>query len=361
MIYMADNMFGFTKVRFTGTVYRPKGNYGTTAVTFFDDAGNSLYSINGTVCPTSGTKEHEITLPFYSASKVSLRRYIDTRSNGNATMKIELYDSYTKVWKNVLYTSDYRTSDRWETHTYSLSNANATILDILADTVPLKLKKGSTTYQTKLTKVKVTNPSLIFTKGNQKLYGALLEKKPTVPALKVNNKYYLSDPIGRNSIVLHFEMQAAVYRCHEGCGGCFRRIQVFNVRGQDITSKCYFDENRFWYSVYDHKYHNHWPSDDRKTAISQVRIGFDGNYNTEMVGLPGAGKNHTANTWIKCFVVCPADEYIGKVVYQFGSRHHWVTYRLGWYDSNNVFHSFENFYIEWKHANFDKTYDLTKV
>lgn len=359
---MANNLYGFTKVRFTGTVYRPKGNDGTTSVSFLDGAGISIYSISGVVCPSEGTKEHEITIPFYAAEKVTLTRYIDTRSDGNSSIKIELYDSYTKTWKQVLYRTDYRTGNGSEAITYTLSDANATFLDILADTVPLKLTKGETTHTVKLTKVRVTEPSMIFTLGNQKLYGALLKDKPTTTTLKVDNDYYLSDPIGRNSIVLYFEMQMEEYRSHVGVGGHFRRIQVFNVAGKDITNKCYFDEDRFWYYVFDHKYEQHWPNapDTRENFIRQVKPGFDGNYDTEMTGFAYSSKHHTANGHIKVFYVCPSDEYIGKVVYQFGSRHRNVNYVLGWYDENNVFHKFESFSIS-SSSNFDKTYDLTKV
>lgn len=189
---MSQIMYGFTKVRFTGTVYRPKGNAGTSTAVFYDDTGTVVCSINN-ACPTDGTREHIINFPFYMATSVSLTRYIDTRSNGNATMKIELFDSYSNKWIQVLYVSHYRTSDSWRTNSYNLSGAYASILNVMKDTLPLTLsKEGITPSTINLTKVKLTNPSMIFNVGSNTYYGALFDYKSGYTTLKVGNKYLTS-------------------------------------------------------------------------------------------------------------------------------------------------------------------------
>jgi hypothetical protein len=238
---------------------------------------------------------------------------------------------------------------------YAITNFTTNIS--IDGTVPLKFHQGSAVHSVKLTNTRVTKPSMIFKKGNEVLYGSLVKKHPGFDTFKFG-EYYLSNPIGMPGIVLRFEMQMAEYRSHAGVGGRFRRIQVFNSSGEDITDKCYFDTNRFWYSIYDHKYHQHWPTDDRWAAMNQVKVGFDGNYNTVMQGIAYSSKNHTANGWIRAFLVCPPDEYIEKVIYQFGDWHRNVTYRLGYYNKDNVYKTFENFWISGRYSNFDKEYHL---
>lgn len=230
-----------------------------------------------------------------------------------------------------------------------------------------KLTKGNSTYSYVLTKNKLTEPSIAFTKGNETYYGTLLKTKPSTPTIQVGDRY-LNEPLGKKSVTLFYECKSEEYRSHPNVGTYFRRIQVFNSDGEDITSKCKFDETHFWFSVYDHKYHNHWPSDDRKTAISQVKPGFDGNYNTQMQQRAGAGKNHTANTWIRVFYTVPEDEYVGIVKYQFGSWCRIVNgyIRFGYFIGTPDYSGLSNLKLfepafGTVAVNTTKQYDLTKI
>lgn len=191
---MSENLFGFTKIRFTGSVYRPKGNSGTTYAKFVDETDTTVFTIGSNVCPTNGVKEHDIIIPFYSVKKVFLNRHIDTRSDGYATIKIELYDSYTKEWKQILYANNYRTGTGVESISYNLSNASARIIDLMKETVPLKITKDNNSIisSINLTKAKLTNPSIIFKLGNNIYYGSLFNNKPNYKTLIVNNSQYLT-------------------------------------------------------------------------------------------------------------------------------------------------------------------------
>lgn len=190
---MSQIMYGFTKVRFTSTVHRHKHGPGTGVARFMDETGTVVFSIDSDVCPVSGTREYVISFPFYLATKVYLNRYIDTRSDGNATMKIELFDSYSNKWVQILYVGHYRTGNGWEGTTYNLNGASASILQVMKETIPLTLNKDNVDVSTiNLTKVKLTNPSMIFKVGPNFYYGALFDYKSGYTTLKVGNKYLTS-------------------------------------------------------------------------------------------------------------------------------------------------------------------------
>lgn len=293
-----------------------------------------------------------------SYKKVHTIKFSDSEN-----VRVTYLNYYMKIVDETTYLKEefeFSTNKRDRSNVIIKRKYKYAIANTVDKTVPINFHKGNSTHSIKLTNTRVTNPSMIFKKENNvTLYGSLVKQVPNYPTLKINDMY-LVNPIGKSNVVLYFEMQMAEYRSHAGVGGRFRRIQVFNVSGKDITSKCYFDTNRFWYYIYDHKYHQHWPTDDRWAAMNQVKVGFDGNYNTVMQGIAYSSKNHTANGWIRVYLVCPEYEYIGKVIYQFGNWHRHVSYTLGYYDKTNTFTRLDSFYLGDYYSNFDKTYDLSK-
>lgn len=306
--------YGFTKIRFTCNVYRPKSNYGTSACVIQDIIGNNLTSISGGnhfVCPTTGTKEHIINQPFIVADYITLNRYIDTRSNGNSTMKVELYDSYACKWITVLNTSNYRTGNGWENEKFKLSNAVASQPPVVDNTVPIKFHQGSAVHSVKLTRTRVTKPSMIFKKSNEILYGALVDKKPNYDTFIINynsKKFYLINPIGLyvdpTKSIPKFYMKAEC-SSYGTTISSLRCIKVWDITGTDITKKCRHDFNE------SNTHCNYsWYSPSHCT---------DGNYDT-WYGRYRNGNKHTIQVKLTLTVTPPPGVLIKKVEYCFGPQ-----------------------------------------
>ena len=236
----------FTKIKFTCSVYRPKGNSGTTSCVVSDLNGNvlNLSGNGGYVCPTTGTKEFIIPKPFNFAFSVTLRRYIDTRSNGNAYMTVELYDEFAGKWVRLIYDGHYRTGNGWESKTYSC-NVSAVIANSGLDysKIPLKIYKNNQLLSTyDLFATKFTNKALQYNYKEKTYYGSLVTFKPSSPTLIVNvdgTNMYLSNDINNFNYKFNKDFLQPAYSAESGekqTGYCKYCKIIFNSRGQTYGS-----------------------------------------------------------------------------------------------------------------------------
>lgn len=181
----------FTKIRFTSNVWNPKTNAGTSWCQIKTSDNRIVFEKGNWICNTVGTAIHDLPTNFTGEMhKISFTRYIDTRSFGNASMKVDLFDSLLQVWINVFNLSTgYRTGPGWETHTWNISSKypyakpNEKIKNI---------KVGNNTL--KLSTIKWGKSYFSIPYMNELYLGKFTKTKPnfpTITAIDENNKYYL--------------------------------------------------------------------------------------------------------------------------------------------------------------------------
>ena len=191
----------FTKIKFTSNCWNSKKNYGTNYCKLINNSGQIIFERNSTVVGTWGSAEYQLPSWFDGNMKsITFKRYIDTRSFGNASMVVELYDDILCEWKVVLnISSGYRTGNGWQTNTWSIGSSSYY-------KPPREYVKSINinNKNIKLSTVKWTTPSLIFSNNNINYYGKLSTLKPSYKTmiLSGSSKYYLVDKLDYSNYTL---------------------------------------------------------------------------------------------------------------------------------------------------------------
>lgn len=204
----------FTKIKFTCVGWRLKKNYGTRNVVIKNSSNQIIFQLSGGdhyVCPSgNGTFSKEFLLPYNfsgDVKTVTFDRYLDAEGagNGNASMKVELYDDVLSEWVTVLnIPTNYRTRPWWTSDTWSGTpvipyNPQKELFK------NVRINNGTINKQFSFSSIKWTTPSVKISKNNNCYYGKLSTKKPSYKTLSVkkgSNKYYLVDKLGQESYIL---------------------------------------------------------------------------------------------------------------------------------------------------------------
>lgn len=189
----------FDRIRFTANAWSTKGNSGTSWCKITDHSGRTVYERNGYVVGTWGTEEYSLPYAFNGdMARIYFGRHIDTRSHGNASMKVDIRDAYTEEWYTVInISSGYRTGKHWESHSWGVSSINS--YQIPSDRViNVNLNNGYISKDIKFTATKWSEPSLCLYTNNGIFYGKLSKVKPNFNTLKIDN-YYLVEKYPANS------------------------------------------------------------------------------------------------------------------------------------------------------------------
>jgi hypothetical protein len=205
----------FTKIKFTCVGWRLKKNYGTKSVVIKDSSNKTIFELYGGdhyVCASkNGTSTKEFTLPYNfsgDVKTVTFVRYLDAEGagNGNASMRVELYDDILQEWVIVLdIPSGYRTRPWWTSGTW---NGTPKVPYDPPKEIFKSISLNNNIYNKEfiLSTIKWTTPAIKIFNSNNVYYGKLSTQKPsykTITATKDSKKYYLVDKLGFENFILN--------------------------------------------------------------------------------------------------------------------------------------------------------------
>lgn len=191
-----------------------------------------------------------------------------------------------------------------------------------------------------LTDIKITSPSLKVEKNGSVYYGSLVEVKASVPTLSfsVGSKiYFLASPKGKpTNEISYFEAYSHSSKKKGWCSASIRCIKVYDGVGKEITQSCKFVNVEMGGA---HSNSSNWRPDLMMDGRTDTQYWRGGSY-----------KHHVYNN-IKLRCYPPANTYVSRVEYYFGSEVNYCTnetyiiYSNGktesagscWWTSNAVF------------------------